>query len=113
MFLTCVTVASVLSTPSLARVLGQHTSPIVIPELQDPEPEIEPETVAARSDGYGAPARSAGYGFPPYWYGAPTRSDGYGAPARSAGVSSKSTLFIRPQVPHPHFHGTANHRTAE
>ena len=97
MFLTCVTVASVLSTPSLARVIP------VIPELQDPEPEIEPETVAARSDGYGAPARSAGYGFPPYWYGAPTRSDGYGAPARSAGVSSKSPLFIWPQVPHQHF----------
>ena len=100
--------ASVLSTPTLARVLGLQTSPIVIPE-----PEIEPETVAARSDGYGAPARSAGYGFPPYWYGAPTRSDGYGAPARSAGVFYKSPLFIRPPVPHPHFHATENHRSAE
>ena len=98
MFLSFLTVASVLSIPTLARVLGLQTSPIVIPE-----PEIEPETVAARSDGYGAPARSAGYGFPPYWYGAPTRSDGYGAPARSAGVSSKSPLFIWPQVPHQHF----------
>ena len=97
--------ASVLPTPTLARVLGLQTSLIVIPE-----PEIEPETVAARSDGYGgyaypygAPARSAGFHARPYWYGAPTRSDGYGAPARSAGVSSKSPLFIRPQVPHQHF----------
>ena len=99
MFLTFVTVASVLFTPTLARVLGRHTSPGGISEFRNQD---VPKNVA--------------HGYPVYvypWYPSVYGADGYGAPAaRSAGDSYKSPLFIRPPVPQ-YPHGNANHRSAD